>query len=83
MCIAMDYDFSYLDKVAKCNSFQVMRQFINIFIQKWPPGGHFGSDETEITIVQFHIGELLAKISGFLVKYDDRVKTKMAADRQF
>ena len=30
----MDYNFSYKDKVAKCNSFRVMRQFITIFTQK-------------------------------------------------
>ena len=57
MHIAMDCDLSYQDKVAKCNSFRVMRQFINIFTQKWPPGGHFGSDGTEITTVQFLIGK--------------------------
>ena len=34
-------------------------------------------------VIFLTVCELLAKISDFLVKFDDRVKTKMAADRPF
>jgi len=38
MRIAMGYHFGYEEKVAKCNTFRVMRRFIAILKQKWPPG---------------------------------------------
>ena len=34
-------------------------------------------------VIFLAVCELLAKISDFLGKFDDRVKTKMAADRSF